>query len=677
MNGVAVNHRPSSGGLLAVLQVCMPLFRLVLLGLAIMGLSRLGLVVWQWERVTAATSLPVMLLQGLRADLIMMGMLIAPLALLMPVLANRFSWPVWRGVVLLWSVASLTLLVFMEVATPQFIMEYDVRPDRLFVEYLQYPKEVSAMLWNGFRLPLLLGVGVTALAGWLAMRLMTRTLAGYRLHCPQWQIWLMWPLLVIVIVMMVRSTLGHRPANPALFARSSDALVNSLFINSAWSVYYAVYNMKHESKTAEMYGKLDTDEILASLHEVYPWIGTDAQSDIPTLRVQTASVKRDKLLNLVIILQESLGAEYVASLGGLPVTPNLDSLRNEGWWFEQLYATGTRSVRGIEAVISGYLPTPAPSVVKLSRSQNNFFTLASLLGSQGYFTEFVYGGESHFDNMASFFIGNGFQSVIDQRDYDSPVFLGSWGVSDEDLLNKTHERISELHSRDQPFLSFVFTSSNHSPFEFPDGRIELHDPVKQSAVNAVKYADHALGRFIEEARNSDYWDDTLFLIVADHSSRASGDNLVPIEDFQIPGLILGADLAPKQIDTLASQIDLAPTLLSLMGISAAHPMIGRDLTDDAELQQPGRALMQFSDYIALMQGRDVTILRPDQPALSGVYDRVAKQLQLQGEAGPEAQRRALAHVLLPSWLYREQRYQLPSQPQTQLSSRAPRERAAN
>ena len=138
--------------------------------------------------------------------------------------------------------------------------------------------------------------------------------------------------------------------------------------------------------------------------------------DIPTLRYLSATEKPEKKYNLVIILEESLGSEFVASLGGLPLTPNLEKLSKEGMWFNQLYATGTRSVRGIEALITGFLPTPGRSVVKLGKAQHNFFSIASLLSDQGYHTQFIYGGESNFDNMKGFFLGNGFQQVIDQKD---------------------------------------------------------------------------------------------------------------------------------------------------------------------------------------------------------------------------------------------------------------------
>ncbi|MDZ4099869.1 MAG: LTA synthase family protein, partial [Methylophilaceae bacterium] len=339
--------------------------------------------------------------------------------------------------------------------------------------------------------------------------------------------------------------------------------------------------------------------------------------------------------------------------------PELEKLKSQGWWFENLYATGTRSVRGIEAVVTGFLPTPAQSVVKLSLSQDHFFTLASLLDSKGYLNEFIYGGEAHFDNMRNFFINNDFELVVDQKDYIKPIFLGSWGVSDEDLFNKTHEQLMQHHASGAPFFTLVFTSSNHSPFEFPEGRIALYDEPKATENNAVKYADYAMGQFFKQAQASPYWKDTLFLVVADHDIRVRGNDLVPVKNFHIPGLILGADIQPKVIKTVASQIDLPTTLISLMGIDAEHPMLGRDLSAEPE-GLPGRAMMQYEQNYAWMEGDQTVVLRPNKAPTHAVYDRKNKELK-ESSAPSDAEKmekRALGHVLLPSILYREQDYHM-------------------
>ncbi len=629
---------------------------MLLAGLAALSLSRVALMAWQWDRVHATGIAGEAMVQGIRADLILFGyFLLLPLALA-PVLAHRRSARVWTAVTVAWSSFALVFIVFMELASPQFIMQFDVRPNRLFIEYLSYPAEVCSTLWNGFRLALILSLVCTALLA-TCIWYVFKTASSRATMWPLWKTLLTWPLIVLVVFFQIRSTTAHRPANPALFALTGDALVNSLIINSAWSVLDAVHSMRKEANSSEIYGAFPREQVFAEV-KAAPWLKDYHYSSgqFPTLHHQTAAVARAKPLNLVIVLEESLGATFVQSLGGLPVTPELEKLKHEGWWFEQLYATGTRSVRGIEAVVAGYAPTPARSVVKLSLAQQNFYTLALGLGKQGYNTEFVYGGEAHFDNMRQFFTGNGFQKVVDRRDMQ-PKFEGSWGASDEDLFDKSLERLKLLHAQDKPFFSLIFSSSNHEPFQFPDGKIALHDPTKQTVNNAVKYADYALGKFIAEAKQQAYWKDTVFLIVADHDNRVYGDSLVPIKKFHIPGLILGADIQPKRITTQASQIDLGATLLSLMGVSSEHPMIGRDLARDSTA--PGRAMLQFDNHYAWLEGASATILRPGKPALLGKYDAASGQLTMGTAAPTKAQvDRAMAHVVLPSLLYREQRYKL-------------------
>ena len=385
--------------------------QLLLLGLMIFSLSRAGLVAWQWERLSATGILGQIMVQGVRADLIMLGYLIALPLVLSPLLAHQKTLGLWKNLTVAWGTFALIFIVFMELSTPQFVMQYDVRPNRLFVEYLSYPAEVMSTLWHGFRIALILGVGFTILLGTAIYKLLKAASANITAWRPL-KLLALWPLLVLLVVFQIRSTTAHRPANPALFALTGDAMVNSLIINSPYSVLDAINAMSHEANSSEIYGKYPRDKVFQVVKSA-PWLRDQqfTSADLPTLHKQVAAVQRDKPLNLVIVLEESLGATFVESLGGLPVTPELEKLKKEGWWFEQLYATGTRSVRGIEAVVAGYPPTPARSVVKLSLAQQNFYTLAAGLGKQGYHTEFVYGGEAHFDNMRSFFTGKGQRHV--------------------------------------------------------------------------------------------------------------------------------------------------------------------------------------------------------------------------------------------------------------------------
>jgi len=590
---------------------------LVMCGLAllVLAVSRLGLSLWHRAAVSEVDGWAPVLLQGLRVDVASLCLLFGPLAVLLLLVPTRaLAWHGMRRVAIVWLATAMTLLVWLELVTPGFMQEYGLRPNRLFVEYLVYPREVVAMLVESRPLECIGVLVLTGLAAWGATRLARRVWRGVVGAAIALPLRILFAGAVLLCAALgVRSTLGHRPMNPAMLAFSHNPTVNVLPLNSFYSLAFAVHGWARQEETAQaLYGTLPDADVVAAVRR---GTGLPASAfndpDIPTLAARTPHW-RGTPKNLVIVLEESLGAQFIGSLGGRALSPEYDRLSAQGWAFERLYATGTRSVRGIEAVVAGFSPTPAEAVVKRDRSQQGFFTLAQALRAHGYDTTFYYGGESHFDNMRGFFLGNGFGRIVEQRDYRNPAFVGSWGVSDEDLFARADAEFKRLHAAGTPFFGFVFTSSNHDPFEFPEGRITPVEQPLQTRDNAAKYADHALGGFFDRAMASDYWKDTVFLVVADHDSRVFGRDLVPIDNFHIPGLILGAGIAPRRDDRIASQIDLGPTLLSLIGIGDATPMTGRDLSDPA-MRLPGRALMQYDRNFAWLQGDDVVMLQPDRP----------------------------------------------------------------
>jgi len=588
--------------------------------LVTLSLSRIGLVTWQYGRVAASgdPKLVFIFLQGLRFDIVALGFLLGPPAILSPLFAtSRRLASGWLRFLRVYCLLVIAIIVFMEAATPSFINEFDVKPDRRFVEYLIYPKEVFGMLASAYGLQLVVAAGLVVGSVYVLNRLLGSHRPPTR-RLPIWRAAILVPLIAVLSVGAVRSTLDHRPVNPSTVVFSTDPLANQLPLNSTYTVLYALYEMTGEGQKFP-YRSVPLAQAVAAVRDEMriPEEAFTGGAE-STRHRQTATEPRDRPLNLVIVLEESLGAEFVGSLGGLPLTPELDSLRDDGIWFENLYATGTRSVRGIEAVVSGFPPTSARSVVKLPRSQNDFFTIAGLLAARGYDTSFVYAGEPQFDNMARFLANNGFRKIVGRHDFTGDVFEGDWGVSDEDLFHLADGFFRDRPA-DRPFFSLLFTASNHSPWDYPAGRIEPYNSPAATRENAVKYADHALGDFIRTARAGPYWENTVFLIISDHCSRTYGAELVPVGHFRIPGLILGGTVQPRQIDRVVSQIDMLPTLLSLVGISSEHPAIGIDQTRDDLDDFPGRAVMQYGSSQAYMEGERVAVLQRGLPAREFVF----------------------------------------------------------
>lgn len=310
--------------------------------------------------------------------------------------------------------------------------------------------------------------------------------------------------------------------------------------------------------------------------------------DHPLERVITAAGPA-KPLNVVMVTIESLGADYVESFGGKRgLTPNLDRLASEGMQFNQMYATGTRTVRGLEALSLSIPPTPGHAV--LTRKNNKGFqTLGGVLKNEGYEPMFIYGGYSYFDNMQNFFGGNGY-TVIDRtslaRDEISHETI--WGVADEDLFKLAIREIDTRAAAGKKVFAHLMTTSNHRPFTYPEGRVDI--PSKSGRDGAVKYTDWAIGKFIRDASAKPWFKDTIFVFVADHTSNARGRTDLPQENFRIPLIIYAPSiLKPQAIDAVASQIDVGPTILALLNVSYTSRFFGQDIMTEGQHHQ--RAVM--------------------------------------------------------------------------------------
>lgn len=626
--------------------------------LAFLSASRLLLMVLFDERVVAAGGVTFITLQGLRFDGLLIGGLLGLVFLVKPWLhlMGRFGQGA-LGVLGALVGAMSGFVFFVEASTASFIRQFDSRPNYLFVEYLRYPREVFATLVGThpvqFVVFSLLATGIAWFTGrWLARDPRNRQSLPWA-FCV-----LATPVVLVLMTAMIRGTLDHRPLNPSNAAFSQDAMVNQLALNSPYSVMYAVYERRRDlTGEAVDYGAEPGLDVLGIVREAAGLAEPSPEAGIPTLHAQAATRSWPRPRNLVIVLEESLGADYVGALGGKDLTPNLDALADQGIWFERLYATGIRSARGIEAIVSGFTPSPLSAVLKHPSTQTGFFTLAQLLRRHGYQTRFIYGGESHFDNMRRFLLNNGFEEVIDENDFDHPVYHGAWGVSDEDVLQRAHESL--LTAGAQPTFTLVFTTSHHEPFDIPPGRVEASEYGPRET--SIRYADWALGQFLARARESDYWDDTLWLVVADHNARVFGGTLVPVERFRVPGVILGAGIEPRRVSGITSQIDLLPTLLSLLGLDTVHPAIGRDLTRPEHAAGPGRAMMQFHANHAYMEDDWVVVLQPGMAPLGFRVDAAGAWIPLDDLPG-DLRDRALAHAAFGPSMIRDRAYRLPDAP---------------
>ena len=635
------------------LRYLKPIFSFFLIGLSITTISRILLFFVFKERVVENPNYGQLFLIGLRFDIILMSYIAFLPAVLISLLPDSIL-KHFKKFFNFYFIFFLFLFLLMELSTLDFINQYDTRPNRLFLDYLIYPKEVVGTLLKSYLPSLIITTILLGIALFFAFK------HGKKIFYPIESAYktklILFPVVAFFLFFGARGSLtSKRPINASNAIFCSDQMTNSLGLNSLYTVAFAAYSMKNEGDVKK-YGKMDELEAYTRVKK-YMDVSQFIPGEVPFLHLQKPDAPQPKY-NVVIFLQESLGAEYVGCLNGLPLTPELDKLSKEGLLFTNLYCTGTRSVRGIEQVTAGFLPNPSESIVKLGGSQQGFFTLADAFGRQNYDTSFIYGGMANFDNMASFFNGNGFKNIIDETDFDKDgkkyAMKGTWGYCDEDLAVKANEYYKNLGNK--PFFSLMFSTSNHEPFEFPDGRIQLYEQPKNTVHNAMKYADFSIGKFFELAKKEAYFKNTIFVVIADHNTRTYGKNLVPVNKFHIPALIIAPNVEKGiTYDNLASQMDIPSTVLALSGITTKTPMPGRNLIKLPKGTK-GRTIMLFHETYAFRVDDDIVILNPNAKPLQF---KVKSDTELIPVAlNEELAKDALAHIVASSNMYKNRVYKI-------------------
>jgi phosphoglycerol transferase MdoB-like AlkP superfamily enzyme len=316
----------------------------------------------------------------------------------------------------------------------------------------------------------------------------------------------------------------------------------------------------------------------------------------------------EQKLNIIVIVEESLSAEFLGTFGNrLGLTPNLDRLAKESLLFTNLFATGTRTVRGLEAITLSMPPLPGCSVVKRPDNER-LFSWGEVMKAKGYENRFIYGGNGYFDNMNYFYSHNGF-AIVDKHDFSPKeiTFDNAWGVCDEDLFMKVISEADRSSSSGKPFFSIVMTTSNHRPFTYPKGKIYV--PSGAGREGGVMYADYAIGRMMAEARKRDWFDKTVFVIVADHCASSARKYALPVKDYRIPLIVYSpSHVAPRRVDSIASQIDVAPTVLGLLNFNYTSRFIGRDILDE-DAGHP-RAFISTYEKLGYIEDGRLLVLSP-------------------------------------------------------------------
>ncbi len=590
------------------------LFYLVFIGVSVLVRSLLLIKSWTLAD-TGIVALLKVFGMGLVFDISAAAYMSIPLMLyliLLPETLYRQRWQ--RPLLYIGFLAFFYLLGFMALSEWLFWDEFDSRFNFIAVDYLVYTHEVIGNIRESYPVvPLLLGVAVMALLGlWSTRKDLVAALAAqsrWRQRLKQGGVLALIPLLALVAVdISLAGVMTNR--------------YNSELAKNGMYAFFAAYR-NNELDYRRFYRSEDDEQVTQRLQKLLQEPGASVvKGQALTRHVQHSGA--EKHLNVVLITVESLSAEYLGMFGNTDgVSPHLDALAKDSLFFTRFYATGTRTVRGLEAITLSLPPTPGRSIVKRPDNEG-MFSLGQVFRDHGYATRFLYGGYGYFDNMNYFFGHNGFD-VVDRTDIadENIHFANVWGVADEDLYSRSLEEFDQLHAAGKPFFGLLMTTSNHRPYSYPQGRIDI--PPFSGRKGAVKYTDYAIHQLLEQARTRPWFDDTVFVVVADHCGKSAGKTELAVDRYHIPLLMYSPrHIRPGVVDTVASQIDLAPTLLGVLNFSYDSRFFGHDIL--AMRPEQGRALVGNYQKLGYVHDGQLTVLSPR----DGVE---AFQVNAQGQVG--------------------------------------------
>lgn len=382
---------------------------------------------------------------------------------------------------------------------------------------------------------------------------------------------------------------------------SKNVFVNELQSNGLYKFYLAFKNS--DLDYFKFYKTIPNEKAFSILKQQFP----DISGENTIRKIESDSAENHK--NVVLITIESYSAEFMKSYGNdQNITPFLDSLSQKSLQFTNLYATGNRTVRGLEAVTLCLPPTAGESVVKRKDNKNKFST-GAIFKQKGYNVKFMYGGDAFFDNMQDFYTGNGYQ-IVDKSSFTPGeiTFSNVWGVCDEDMYNKAVKVMNAEAKENKPFFNHIMTVSNHRPFTYPNNKIDIPGDIK-SRDGGVKYTDYSLRKFFEMASKQPWFTNTVFVIVADHCASSAGKTELPMDKYRIPAFIYSPGIKPEKCTKLVSQIDLMPTLFGLLHFDYQSKFFGQDVLKS---DYKPRAFIATYQDLGFIKDNVLTILSPKQ-----------------------------------------------------------------
>ena len=604
-------------------------------------------------------------LVGLRYDGVAIGYIMIPLAAIVtlaPDLAFGMRW--FRRMIAMMAALVAALAVVVEIVGTFFFLQFGSRLNWLAIDYWGHFQEITAYIWQNYPVWTMPIAAVASL--WGIYRLFQWLFwTGARPAGPIWPRPILATVVIAICVIAARGSLDHHRLRfgPAYFC--TNKTVCHLALNNFFTLGEACksYLEDREDLTDDYpmppaeTGWRITHDMLAQDADTF----LHRQGNPLWRRTDTGRPMQD--INVVIIIMEGMAGRPVGVLGhGESQTPNLDSLCARGAFFPRMYAVGDRTCRGLIGILSGHPDLEARSIMKRSRAQGNFLTLPQIFQRRGYHTMFIFGGNPDFDNMKGFLAAGGVERFIDHRQMDPNARANVWGTHDEGIFKKANEVFAAMG--DRKFFAIIKTVSNHEPYDVPAGRTELlpTDTDMNRRLNAYRYADWALAEFFEQAAKEPYFERTLFVLVPDQERTRNSGDILDVLGFHVPCLFYAPGIVPpRRIEAVASQTDIAPTILSLLGGSFEHCFLGRNMLD---VDDEGFAFIRNDKRVAIVSGDRALVQAPGRETfLVRVTPNGLEEIPADQIAEGEIQRqrlRMLSYYQASRQLYFNNTFSLPS-----------------
>lgn len=569
-------------------------------------LTRFILLVTAWPNLNFGSELLTSIAVGILFDFAAAVFAAIPwllLGILLPEKAFRNRW-VLGGLGVL-AIIFLTLITFISTSEWFFWDEFGARFNFIAVDYLVWTNEVWGNISESYPMGIILPaiLLVACLIFWGMKRL-----GLFQFLQTSHTSWL--HRLTTFALLLIVPFLTVRLVSQSLIPKFANQYHTEIAKNGCWSFFAAFKQM--ELDYPRWYLALEQDDALATAKNLLVSEDESAASNEPEdLSRVITKPGEEKDWNVIFVCMESMSSSFMSSLGNTKnLTPNLDKLAQESLYFENLYATGTRTVRGMEALTLGLPPTPGQAIIYRPEGINLQTSFTPFI-NRGYDCGFFYGGDGRFDYMNRYFSTSGCRIVdVNAWEKEDVTFKTSWGACDEDLYHKAISEADKSFAKGQPFHFFCMTTSNHRPYEFPSGHIDLTP--KDRRAGAVKYADWALGDLIEKASKKPWFAKTLIVVVADHCASSAGKQDIDVTKYRIPGLIYNPQLVtPQAITRLTSQIDVMPTVLGLLNWDYRTFSFGHDQLSPGTSGLPEYAFVSNYQKIARISRDRMTILKPN------------------------------------------------------------------